>query len=270
MISLITATYGRYDEVINLFESLRNQTNKNFELILVDQNEDDRLEILCSKYKDFFTLKYIHSNIKGLSYNRNVGLKHIAGNIVAFPDDDCYYDSNIIENVYSTYSKTTCDILIIPCKDLDNNIFIPYTPNKIKQRGIIKHCISYNIFIRNATDLYFDDHLGVGSEFGSGEETDFLWRNLNKNGACEFVRECYVHHPANITDIPLDRAYKYALGFGGIYKKQWKKNKNYLLLLQYLYYLCRSFGGMMLTSKRKLHFTILKGRIKGFLKFNIK
>ena len=42
-ISLILATVGRTDELTRMFESLATQTFSDFEVVVVDQNEDDRL-----------------------------------------------------------------------------------------------------------------------------------------------------------------------------------------------------------------------------------
>ncbi len=44
MFSLIVATLGRTDELIAFLESLVAQSERNFEVIVVDQNPDERLE----------------------------------------------------------------------------------------------------------------------------------------------------------------------------------------------------------------------------------
>ena len=43
-ISLVTATLGRVDEINILLDSLVKQTYKNFELIIVDQNEHYKVQ----------------------------------------------------------------------------------------------------------------------------------------------------------------------------------------------------------------------------------
>lgn len=47
---LVLCTVGRDKEVENFLESLKNQTYVNYELIIVDQNKDDRLEKIIEKY----------------------------------------------------------------------------------------------------------------------------------------------------------------------------------------------------------------------------
>ena len=92
MISLITATYGRTEEVRTLLGSLARQSYKDFEFILVDQNPHFILREMVAEYASRLTIQYIRSEAKGLSLNRNIGLDYSRGEIVAFPDDDCFYE----------------------------------------------------------------------------------------------------------------------------------------------------------------------------------
>ena len=90
MISLITAhlwAHGRSTNVIGFFAR---QSYKDFEFILVDQNPHFILREMVAEYASRLTIQYIRSEAKGLSLNRNIGLDYSRGEIVAFPDDDCF------------------------------------------------------------------------------------------------------------------------------------------------------------------------------------
>jgi glycosyltransferase involved in cell wall biosynthesis len=87
-VSLILATVNRVNELEIFLKSLSNQTYQKFELILVDQNMDARLNEIVNKYRSTCKIKHIQAE-RGLSKARNVGFHHITGDIVAFPDDDC-------------------------------------------------------------------------------------------------------------------------------------------------------------------------------------
>lgn len=50
-VSLILATLGRYEEVKIFLDSLLNQTYKDFEVVIVDQNEDGSLDKLVQEYR---------------------------------------------------------------------------------------------------------------------------------------------------------------------------------------------------------------------------
>ena len=44
LVSLIMPTINRYDEIYLLMDSLKRQTYKNFELIVVDQNDNEKVK----------------------------------------------------------------------------------------------------------------------------------------------------------------------------------------------------------------------------------
>ena len=74
LVSLIMPTLNRFDDIYIFMESLLEQTYKNFELIIVDQNDNDKVKEIADKYVDRLDIKYIKSSKKGLSYNRNLGI----------------------------------------------------------------------------------------------------------------------------------------------------------------------------------------------------
>src|SRR5579864_8357010 len=104
--SLVLATVGRHDEVARFLASLEAQGYRNFELIVIDQNDDDRLVPLLRMYHDRFALQHVRSP-RGLSRARNVGLKLASGDVIAFPDDDCWYPAGLLEKVAALLKADT-------------------------------------------------------------------------------------------------------------------------------------------------------------------
>ena len=89
-ISLILATKGRVEEMKRFMRSLAQEGNGSFELIVVDQNEDDRVGAILRELNLRFPIIHLRSEV-GLSRARNVGATAATGDIIAFPDDDCWY-----------------------------------------------------------------------------------------------------------------------------------------------------------------------------------
>ena len=58
-VSLIMPTINVTDELELFLKSLKEQTYKEFELIAVDQNSDDRAYKILEKYEDDFEIKYM-------------------------------------------------------------------------------------------------------------------------------------------------------------------------------------------------------------------
>ncbi len=73
--SLILGTVERTDELELSLAALDAQTHKDFELIVVDQNPDERLAPILAPYKDRFPLIHLRTTERGLSRAKNMGLK---------------------------------------------------------------------------------------------------------------------------------------------------------------------------------------------------
>lgn len=271
MISLITPTLGRIVEVERLLKSLQNQSFHDFEIIIVDQNEHHEIEKLAQSFPTLNVI-YIRSDRKGLSYNRNIGLKHAKGEIIGFPDDDCYYESNLLSNVYNKFQTegNNCKLVLVQAKDISTEyIFVRCEQERVSRRDFFKRAISFNFFIRQNGNLRFDESLGIGAPYGSGEETDFLWENISEGDVCKFVLDTYVRHVHNTSLPNIERASKYGLGMGAIYKKEILGRKNYSMIIQYLKLLIRPLGAVIITKNHRYYWETFKRRIMGFVNYPI-
>ena len=94
--SLVLATVDRSDELERFMFHLNQQICRDFELIVVDQNQDNRVELILAPYFDKFPILHIKSNELGASKGRNMGFKYVSGEIIGFPDDDCWYASDLL------------------------------------------------------------------------------------------------------------------------------------------------------------------------------
>ena len=74
-ISLIIATMGRVAELHDLFDSLVAQNYPALDVILVDQNGDDRLAPVVAAYAQRLTLRHIRSPRPHANAARNLGLR---------------------------------------------------------------------------------------------------------------------------------------------------------------------------------------------------
>src|SRR5260370_6876575 len=104
-VSLILATKNRADEVSRFVQSLGNQGKILIELIVVDQNTDDRLEPVVAEAKRLFPTIHLRAK-SGLSHARNVGLASATGDIISFPDDDCWYPKGLLARVMSVFETS--------------------------------------------------------------------------------------------------------------------------------------------------------------------
>jgi len=87
--SVIVPVYNRRDEVRDLLESLSQQTDKDFEVVIVEDGSTERCEDICAQYASRLDLRYFHKSNEGRSIARNYGMEHATGRYFIFFDSDC-------------------------------------------------------------------------------------------------------------------------------------------------------------------------------------
>lgn len=185
--SLVLATIGRVEELKKFLSSLELQHYSNLELLLIDQNPDDRVVPILASHQGSFSIKRLRS-APGLARARNIALPHLNGDVVAFPDDDCWYPQGLLERVARLFSDHL---------EWDGITARPAGPagepwrgwaqgyGALAPKGILKRGISFTIFLRQKVIRVvgnFDEHLGAGAgtPWNWGEESDYLFRALQK------------------------------------------------------------------------------------------
>ncbi|ACM15510.1 glycosyltransferase family 2 protein [Bacillus paranthracis] len=273
-ISLVMATIGRLEDIRLFLESLKKQTYNNFELIVVDQNEHDRVENLIEGYKKLFTIKYIKSS-PGLSKARNIGLEKVEGDIVAFPDDDCKYRENTLQEVMDFLKENPQYHFVTGmCNDDNGNISVSKfneKPCEINKNNAWVCGVSVTLFCKKEIlerVSGFDEELGAGSGtiFGSGEETDFILRCLGAGFKGYYVPKIIVLHENPLIEYnekTCKRAYYYGAGYLRVLNKH-----NYHPLKKFEAIIKAGIGifiSIYSIGKMKYYYASFKGRIKGYL-----
>src|SRR5258708_3050813 len=99
LFSLIVPTLNRREDVERLLFSIAAQSCRDFEVIIVDQNADDRLGDICREFARRMPLMHLKVESKGAARARNHGLGFAKGRIINFPDDDCEFTPELLELV---------------------------------------------------------------------------------------------------------------------------------------------------------------------------
>lgn len=92
--SIIVPVYNRPDEIEELLESLEKQTNKDFELIVVEDGSTIKCDTVVEKYKDKLDVKYFYKENEKPAIARNFGMSKASGNYFLFFDSDCLLPDN--------------------------------------------------------------------------------------------------------------------------------------------------------------------------------
>ncbi len=227
--SLVMGTLGRTEDVRRFLASLQRQDYRHFELFIVDQNEDDRLLPMIEEYRRYYPIQRIVS-AKGLSRARNAALPLISGDLVAFPDDDCWYPDGLLSTVAARFANDArMQGLTGRFVDQDGSAEGHWLAEsqRLTRYTVWRGAISFTIFLRRALVQRigrFDEALGVGAgtPWGAGEETDYLLRGLQLGACIYFDRDLVLHHPVKIRsfdEAALRRQNSYEAGFGRVIRR---------------------------------------------------
>ena len=269
MFSLIVTTDGnRNFEFERLLKSLKNQTFKEFELVAILQTKNEETLKLVNNFKSFINIKQICYEKCSLSKARNIGLKIATGDKVAFPDDDCWYPDNLLETIdklFDVNDVVCCNVFDPITKRYFSSRQCKLDEKKINIFNSFKYPISVGIFSKR-DGRNFDESLGVGTIWGSGEETDYMLDKILDKKVITYYKNINVYHPylnTKIEDMEL-KSYKYGKGFGALVIKRISK-KQYGIIVELIVTILRSFAGVIVNLFKPLHRNIYLGRIKGVL-----
>lgn len=183
-ISVLVPTLGhREKELSRLLDSVVRQKYNDVEVIIISQDNREKVDSICRRYIDQLNIKHITSE-RGLSKSRNCGMKIIKNGIVLLSDDDCWYPDGSFKKIKQEFQKRDVDIILTQIYDPYNKCFYKNYPNRggsIRKPFEVLSKSSIEIAFKMPIDLFFDEEFGLGAKYVSGEENDFLVRAL-KNG----------------------------------------------------------------------------------------
>lgn len=276
--SLVLATRGRTNELHRLFDSLLVQTHQDFDVIVVDQNEDNRVDEVLAKYRDRIAFNHIPSETRGHAAANNVGLRVADGDIIVIPDDDCWYTPDMFARLQKMFTEhpewdgltgreSPSETTPINLRRFDGEA------GKVTIENVWRRHISFTMFFRRSklTGLFYDETLGVGAgtRWGSGEETDFLLQFMQAGNYVYYDPSLVVFHPdwgkGPYSTAAFRKAHAYGMGMGRVLRMHPFPGS---LTCKYL---VRPLGGTVVAmlsgklNKARYHWSMFTGRFNGWL-----
>ncbi|MCG6405526.1 glycosyltransferase [Vibrio fluvialis] len=277
-ICLFVTSSQPFELIDSFLESVERQSPHLYiDVVFVNQNKNN---YTGHKYRRDGELKIIEVNeVIPLSKARNIAISNAClsnYNFIAFPDDDCWYSDGLLDNIVKFFRKNQgIDILCANVLDPSNNKTYGDRPRDsrilISENNIFKYPISVGIFIRMSdlinSQIYFDEQLGAGTKIGSGEETELIYRLLKKQFRCLYDGGIYVYHPVvdgKYCSNDIKKYFAYGVGFGFLCRKM-ICNKDFSVLIYYMYILVRTLGGVLLNFDNNINRKVYISRFKGML-----
>ena len=112
-ISIIVPVYKTEKYLERCVNSIRKQTLKEIEIILIDDGSPDECPFLCDQLaREDSRIKVIHKSNEGVSRARNLGIELANGDYIGFVDSDDSISQNMYEKLYNQICETDSDICI--------------------------------------------------------------------------------------------------------------------------------------------------------------
>ena len=110
--SIIIPVYNVEKYIYRCLDSIKKQTYKNFEVIVVDDGSPDSSDKIISKFvKKDQRFRYYKKENGGLSDARNFGLNYVTGDYIIFTDSDDYLDVDLLKHLNEIITTKNYDVI---------------------------------------------------------------------------------------------------------------------------------------------------------------
>lgn len=250
MISIVIPTYKRPDFLDRLLKSIANQTFKDFEVIVIDDNSpnyEDYLPVI-EKYKRIFKeFKFLrNSENRGAPYSRNRGIKEAKYDLIALVDDDDEWLPKKLEKQFEIFKSSDENLGLVytwtDAIDENGNVVYKYR-SEIEgnpKKEILKKCFipSPSVMVRKKAIV----EAGLFDEsFPSCQDWDMWTRIIFQNYKIRVIKDVLtLYHKHSSGNIGLSQRAKE--GYMKYYVKNllnYKAEYSWIFFVKVLINICR-------------------------------
>jgi len=201
--SVIIPVYNRPGEVEELLDSLTKQTEKNFEIIIIEDGSVEKCEEIVKSYSEKLNIKYFFKENTGPGTSRNYGAKRASGNYFIIFDSDCIIPENYIKIVKTKLYKNYTDAYGGPDRAHKNftnfQKAINYSMTSFFTTGGIRgKSEKIDKFYPRSFNMGYSKEVfqktGGFSKMRFGEDIDMSIRILNSGFNTKLFKEAFVFH----------------------------------------------------------------------------
>ena len=145
--SIIVPIYNVEKYIEKCLQSIKDQTFKNFEVIMVDDGSTDNSNKIMKLFEKDKRFKSYSKKNGGLSDARNYGIQYTTGDYVLFIDSDDYIDKKLLETLEDTIKKAKADTIKFNIVDVINGKEYKHFEKLDKNKKVdLKDLIGFDYF----------------------------------------------------------------------------------------------------------------------------
>ena len=227
MITVFTPTYNRRKELENLYISLINQTENDFEWLIVDDGSSDDTKKFINKLikENKINIKYVYKENGGKQSAYNRGLVEANGDIFLCIDSDDILEPTAVEHLHNEMIRTDRDVIMgyFYCQE-SNGDFVTMKEDRstwlhgniyrrsFLKKNNIKFCTGYNEDGAFNTQCYM-----LSDKIGIFQKPIMYWLH-NKNSITRSQTEFSIRYSHHVVST-LNFAYQNIFSHSGRTKK---------------------------------------------------
>jgi len=194
--SIIIPTYNRAESYLKrAIDSVINQTYRNWELIIIDNNSIDNTKELIKSYEHPQIKMYTINNNGNIAKSRNLGINNSRGDYLAFLDSDDYWKEDKLKVCADFLNNNNEYVGICHSEDWnskDNKFIKKYGPEKnftFKRLLAKGNCISLSAMVVKKSNIVDVNNFSENTEFITAEDYDLWVKLAEKNNKIGFIEK---------------------------------------------------------------------------------
>jgi len=277
-VSFIVATHDRSDVLRECLESFAADPLVDFEILVVDQNQDDRAAAIVQEFVGRLPIQCLRQPHPGVSAARNFGASQAVGAWLSFPDDDCRLLPSTLPTLRRLIREDDADLLTgVTVDEHGRDSMVKWWKQEASiTPGLLRRTFCESTLAVRREIFWsvggFDRFFGPGAAFPAEEGVDFirrLWDRFSHRVRMRFTPSLrYFHADAGTcwNEERLEKAHRYARGRGACAARHWRTFSRRRAVVEIAKHLT---GCVVLRGdRRRSRYVTLLGYVEGFVQYH--
>ena len=183
--SIIVPVYNVEKYLRQCLDSIKMQTYKEIEVVLINDGSTDESRTICDEYVKYDSrFRVVHTINQGVSVARNLGIKESSGDYILFVDSDDYLEMNAVYKINKILENKSYDLMIYGIvKEVEDKKIIINSSEFLNEeyksneeiKGILPYLIKteminspikvYKSDLLKKEKIYFDNNINIGEDY---------------------------------------------------------------------------------------------------------